>query len=285
MSDDRRAASPCWAPWWVEAYWDEHKKTLMEPSRKSPSVEQQIVSSIQSNTQQQEFSDSARLFVLKTQNIFSTVSPFLIEKAITSSIGPFKTIRKMRCGDLFLEVASAKQSSAVRTLRKMAHIDITVVPHNTLNFSRSFISAADLLNVFTEEIKENMVDQNVCDVRRITIRRDSQVLSTKHLILTFSTPELPQSVKATYLHCPFRPYIPNPLRCFQCQRFGHSKTVCHGQPTCSICAEVGHDSADCKAKERCVNCTGDHSSFSRSCPTWILGKEITAVKGTWYDLH
>ncbi|GFW95663.1 hypothetical protein TNCV_18941 [Trichonephila clavipes] len=184
----------------------------------------------------------------------------------------------MRSGDLFLEVASAKQSSALRTLRKMAHIDITVVPHNTLNYSRGVISAADLLNVSTEEIKENMVDQKVCEVRRITIRRDGQVLNTKHLILTFSTPELPQSVKAAYLHCPVRPYIPNPLRCFQCQRFGHSKTVCRGQPTCSRCAEVGHDSADCKAKERCVNCKGDHSSFSRSCPTWILEKEITAVK-------
>ncbi|GFT99343.1 uncharacterized protein TNCV_3162271 [Trichonephila clavipes] len=250
----------------------------MEPIRKSPSVEQQIESKHTSNTQQQEFSNSARFFVLKTPNTFSTVSPFLIEKAITSSIGPVKTIRKMRSGDLFLEVASAKQSSALRTLRKMAHLDVTIVPHNTLNYSRGVISAADLLNVSTEEIKENMVDQKVCEVRRITIRRDGQVLNTKHLILTFSTPELPQSVKAAYLHCPVRPYIPNPLRCFQCQRFGHSKTVCRGQPTCSRCAEVGHDSADCKAKERCVNCKGDHSSFSRSCPTWILEKEITAVK-------
>ncbi|GFW62636.1 uncharacterized protein TNCV_1886831 [Trichonephila clavipes] len=221
----------------------------MEPSSKSPSVEQQFVSDknyIPSNTQQQEFCDSARFFVLKTPNTFSTVSPFLIEKAISSRIGPVKTIRKMRSGDLFLEVASAKQSSALSTLRKMAHIDITVVPHNTLNSSRGVISAADLLNVSTEEIKENMVDQ--------------------------------KSVKAAYLHCPVRPYIPNPLRCFQCQRFGHSKTVCRGQPTCSRCAEVGHDSANCKAKERCVNCKGDHSSFSRSCPTWILEKEITAVK-------
>ncbi|GFU43487.1 uncharacterized protein TNCV_355661 [Trichonephila clavipes] len=210
----------------------------MEPIRKSPSVEQQIASKRTSNTQQQEFSDSARFFVLKTPNTFSTVSPFLIEKAITSSIGPVKTIRKMRSGDLFLEVASAKQSSALRTLRKMAHIDRTVVPHNTLNYSRGVISAADLLNVSTEEIKENMVDQKVCEVRRITIRRDGQVLNTKHLILTFSTPELPQSVKAAYLHCPVRPYIPNPLRCFQCQRFGHSKTFCRGQPTCSRCVEA-----------------------------------------------
>ncbi|GFY03440.1 uncharacterized protein TNCV_3131981 [Trichonephila clavipes] len=215
----------------------------------SPVVEQQIDSkktNIQSNAQQQEFSDSARFFILKNPNSFSTISPFLIEKAITSSIGQVKTIRKMRSGDLFLEVASAKQSSALKTLRKMAHIDITVVPHSSLHYSRGVISAADLLNVCTEEIKENMLDQ--------------------------------KSVKAAYLHCPVRPYIPNPLRCFQCQRFGHSKTVCRGQPTCSRCAEVGHDSADCKAKERCVNCKGDHSSFSRSCPTWILEKEIAEVK-------
>ncbi|GFT40733.1 hypothetical protein TNCV_4042241 [Trichonephila clavipes] len=30
---------PCWAPWWVEAYWNEHKNTLMEPSSNSPSLE------------------------------------------------------------------------------------------------------------------------------------------------------------------------------------------------------------------------------------------------------
>ncbi|GFW06957.1 hypothetical protein TNCV_1539361 [Trichonephila clavipes] len=56
-----------------------------------------------------------------------------------------------------------------------------------------------------------MKAQKVCDVRRITIRRDGQVLNTKHLILTFSTPDLPQTVKMAYIRCPVRPYIPNPL--------------------------------------------------------------------------
>ncbi|GFV89074.1 uncharacterized protein TNCV_4912731 [Trichonephila clavipes] len=215
---------------------------------------------------------------MKTPDTFTNVSPFLIEKAFNGSIGEVKSIRKMRSGDLFLEASSAKQATALINLQKLAHLDVTVAPHTTLNFSRGVISPADFLNVSTEEIKENMQAQNVCDVRRITIRRDGQVLNTKHLILTFNTPDLPQTVKMAYIRCPVRPYIPNPLRCFQCQRFGHSKTVCRGQPTCSRCAEVGHDSADCKAKERCVNCKGDHSSFSRACPTWLLEKEITALQ-------
>ncbi|GFV88471.1 uncharacterized protein TNCV_1242841 [Trichonephila clavipes] len=134
--------------------------------------------------------------------------------------------------------------SALASLKQLAHFDIQVKQHATLNYSRGVISAADLYNVTEEEILENMAEQNVSQVRRITIRRDGQVLKTKHLILTFATPDLPQSVKVAYLHCPVRPYIPNPLRCFQCQRFGHSKTTCRGQPTCARCAEVGHDSAD-----------------------------------------
>ncbi|GFW97238.1 hypothetical protein TNCV_4784521 [Trichonephila clavipes] len=71
MSDDRWAASPCWAPWWVEAYWGEQHNKLMEPSRKSPSVEHHLL----------EFCDSFRFFIVKTPETFTNISPFLIEKA------------------------------------------------------------------------------------------------------------------------------------------------------------------------------------------------------------
>ncbi|GFT13418.1 uncharacterized protein TNCV_3200561 [Trichonephila clavipes] len=145
----------------------------------------------------------------------------------------------MRSGDLFLEVSSSNQATALMKLQKLAHLDLTVAPHSTLNFSRGVISPADFLNVSTEKIKENMKAQKVCDVGRITIRRDGQVLNTKHLILTFSTPDLPQTVKMAYIRCSVRPYIPNPLRCFQCQRYGRSKNVCRGQPTCPRCGESG----------------------------------------------
>ncbi|GFY35372.1 uncharacterized protein TNCV_797211 [Trichonephila clavipes] len=102
--------------------------------------------------------------------------------------------------------------------------------------------------------------------RRITIRRDGQVLNTKYLILAFSTPNLPQTVKMAYIRCPVRPYIPNPLLSFQCQRYGHSKNVCLGQTTCPRCGESGHVSADCPVLS------------DAPCPTWITEKEITAVK-------
>ncbi|GBN55096.1 hypothetical protein AVEN_18045-1 [Araneus ventricosus] len=75
-----------------------------------------------------------------------------------------------------------------------------------------------------------------------------------------------------------RTYIPNPLRCFKCQRFGHSKTSCRGTLTCGRCAEVGHESTDCTRTEKCVNCKGEHTSFSRNCFAWKQEKEIISTK-------
>ncbi|GFX48784.1 uncharacterized protein TNCV_3479681 [Trichonephila clavipes] len=188
---------------------------------------------------------------METSATFTTVSPLLIEKAITGSIGEVKSICKMRSGDLFIEVSLAKQATVLIKLQKLAHLDIIVAPHSNLNFSRGVISPVDFLHVSTEEIAKNMKAQKVCDVRRLKIRWDGQILNTKHLILTFSTPDLPQTVKMTHIRCPVRPYIPNPLLCFQCQRYGHSKNVCLSQPTCPRLGESGHDSADCTKKEQC----------------------------------
>ncbi|GBM76578.1 hypothetical protein AVEN_254405-1 [Araneus ventricosus] len=103
-------------------------------------------------------------------------------------------------------------------------------------------------------------------------------MPTKHFILTFNTPRLPEYIKAGYVRCSVRPYIPNPLRCFKCQRFGHSKTNYRGTLTCARCAVAGHESTGCTAVEKCVNCQGNHTSFSRSCPKWELEKEIVTTK-------
>ncbi|GFX85060.1 hypothetical protein TNCV_4998891 [Trichonephila clavipes] len=79
---------------------------------------------------------NSRYFVMSKTDNFSNVSPFLIQKAITASVGEVKTIRKMRSGDLFIEVSSPKQALALASLKRLAHFDIQVKSHATLNFSR-----------------------------------------------------------------------------------------------------------------------------------------------------
>ncbi|GBM94945.1 hypothetical protein AVEN_249609-1 [Araneus ventricosus] len=184
---------------------------------------------------------------------FHNVSPFLVEKGITSSVGEVKSTKKLRSGDLLVEVESPKQAKQIAKLNSLSTISVTVNPHATLNSSKGVISCGELLNESVEKITEELSSQGVTHVRRITIRRDGQLLNTKHLILTFDSAKLPEHIKAGYMRLSVRTYIPNPLRCFQCQRFGHSKTSCRGTLTCARCAEVGHESNDCTRTEKCVN--------------------------------
>ncbi|GBO19637.1 hypothetical protein AVEN_101385-1 [Araneus ventricosus] len=180
---------------------------------------------------------------------FHTVSPFLVEKAIIATVGEVKTTKKLRSGDLLVEVHSRKQSQQIVKLKTFSNIPITVSPHASLNSSKGVITCGELLNVPTEEILKELQGQGVSHVRRISIRRDGQLLNTKHLILTFDSAKLPENIKAGYMRLSVRTYIPNPLRCFKCQRFGHSKTSCRGTLTCARCAEVGHESTDCTRTE------------------------------------
>ncbi|GFT03969.1 uncharacterized protein TNCV_1731161 [Trichonephila clavipes] len=150
--------------------------------------------------------------------------------------------------------------------------------HKSINTSRGVISEPDLLSTLESEILEGFSDQSVIQVRRITIKKVATIIPTKHLILTFNIPKLPPTIKAGYLNCKIRPYIPNPLRCFKCQRFRHSQTACRGQLTCSRCASVGHASTDCSLEQKCVNCSLPHSSDSKLCPKWKIEKEIQTIK-------
>ncbi|GBL99402.1 hypothetical protein AVEN_107112-1, partial [Araneus ventricosus] len=216
--------------------------------------------------------------ISSSNETFHSVSPFLVEKAILSNIGEVKCTKKLRSGDLLVEVHSRKQSEQIVKLKTFSNIQITVSPHASLNSSKGVITCGELLHVTTEEILKKLQGQGVSHVRRISIRRDGQLLNTKHLILTFDSAKLPEHIKAGYMRLSVRAYIPNPLRCFKCQRFGHSKTSCRGTLTCARCAEVGHDSSQCTAAEKCVNCKDAHTSFSRNCSTWKLEKEIITTK-------
>ncbi|GBM26671.1 hypothetical protein AVEN_241327-1 [Araneus ventricosus] len=180
---------------------------------------------------------------------FHTVSPFLVQKLLTSCIGEIQNVKKLRSGDLLVQVDS-KQASVIS---KLTHLEAE----------------------FLEELR----DQNVCAARRINIRRDGRLIPTQHVVLTFQTPVLPKSIKAGYINCKLRPYIPNPLRCFKCQRYGHSQQSCRGtDPVCGKCAESGHETNVCPDTFKCRNCSGPHVASSKSCPTWIFEKEVIAVK-------
>ncbi|GFW01637.1 uncharacterized protein TNCV_4085521 [Trichonephila clavipes] len=187
-------------------------------------------------------------------NEMSKKSPFAIHRAIIGIGGEPKSIKRLRSGDLLIETNSTIQSHFYIYILAKSFLDspVNIIPHKSLNTSRGVITEPDLLTTTEAEILEGFSDQGVIQVRRITIKKDKSVIPTKYLILAFNSPTQPKTIKAGYLNCKIRPYIPNLLRCFKCQRFGHSQTSCRGQLTCSRCASAGHSSTDCTLEPKCI---------------------------------
>ena len=104
-------------------------------------------------------------------------------------------------------------------------------------------------------------------VKRISIRYSLYVLTIKGQTI-------PKRINIGYLKKETRPYIPNPQRCFQCQKFGHTKNSCKGKAVCAGCGGEGHNLDDCQNEPKCVNCQGDHVAISRDCPNGKLRKTL-----------
>ena len=70
-------------------------------------------------------------------------------------------------------------------------------------------------------------------------------------------------------------FIPNPVRCYKCQKFGHTKFNCRKNEVCTKCGQEDHtDSQECKNEVKCINCQGKHASNNKDCPKWKEEKEI-----------
>nr|XP_042902995.1 uncharacterized protein LOC122270293 [Parasteatoda tepidariorum] len=233
-----------------------------------------------SNCPNYDLSNAKFLILSSSEKKLSSISPFLVQKSLETHVGNPKSVKQMPSGDLLVETNSAKQTTALLKMKQIGNINITITPHNTLNISKGVISDKTLQSLPISEIKEGLLNQGVIDAHHITIKKGSDIFTTQHIVLTFNTADLPVDIKAGYQNCKVRPYIPNPLRCFKCQKFGHSTNNCRGNETCSRCGQTGHSFKSCTFPENCVNCNENHSANSRQCLKWKQEKQILTIKVT-----
>ena len=168
-------------------------------------------------------------------------------------------------------------------MKTFCNLKCSVKPHSSLNTSKGIVRCPALSKVTTEHIIEFMGEQGVTDVRRITVRRDGILKPTNTFVLTFNTPILPTVVKIGFIQVKVDVYIPNPLRCYNCQVFGHHENKCGRHPVCCNCAQPEHcASGQCDKPAKCVNCSGDHPANSKECPQWEKEKQILKIKCEQY---
>ncbi|XP_055615296.1 uncharacterized protein LOC129761584 [Toxorhynchites rutilus septentrionalis] len=209
----------------------------------------------------------------------ATVSPFFIRKAmdsITSNI----TIGRTKDGGLLLKTINRQQAVKLLKQTQLGTITIAIMEHPTMNTTRGTIFCPDLNMHKDEEITEELKHAHVINVKRIKRRNGAKLEDSGAFILTFNLGTLPNSIDVGFHLCRVRQYIPPPLRCMKCLKFGHKKDVCKGNQTCANCAKLYHDKTECQQERRCVVCRGGHHTLSKDCPVYTDELEIQRMKTT-----
>jgi hypothetical protein len=210
----------------------------------------------------------------------SKVSPFVIEKAM-KGICNAVNVKKLRSGVLLIEVSRPEQATNLLKQTQFANIPVRVTPHRTMNSCKGVIRDRELADLDTSELVDNLKIVGVTDARNIMQNRNGNRTKTAAVILTFARPILPTSIKAGYSIIKVEPYIPNPLRCFTCQGYGHHQATCRRAKICARCGKPDHGTETCTIAPCCANCKGDHPAYATSCPKWREEKEICKAKVTY----
>ena len=163
-----------------------------------------------------------------------------------------------------------------------AGLKIKSFPHFSLNTSKGVVRSSELSLCTLDEIKTYLKNQGVSDVKRITINRNQETITTNTYIFTFNTSQVPKEIKVGYNLIKVNPYIPNPLRCYNCQKFGHHESKCLKPTVCKKCGESGSDHIElsCSNPTKCPNCQGNHTADSKDCIVWKREKEVNQIKYT-----
>lgn len=212
----------------------------------------------------------------------SKLSPFAIQKWFDGISSGFKTIKRLRSGQFLVECLSEKASKLLQSRDGSICVDrsVKVSIHKSLNSCKGVIRCPELEGLSDIEIKSDLQSQGVTDVYRVHITKDGKKVPTNTLFLTFCLPNLPAHISVGYLRVKVTMFTPKPLRCFNCQRFGHGARNCKNQRCCYRCAK-DHDTCNnekCVDTPSCVNCKGNHSSSSKDCPEFLKENEIQQYK-------
>jgi hypothetical protein len=198
-------------------------------------------------------------------------NPFLVAKTIQSVAGELKTVKRLRDDSLLLECVSFQQAKNLLSLTQFAGTPVLSAPHRTLNSCRGIIRDRErsLQALSEDDIAEELKPQGISSVKRFSINKDGK---------TVPSATLPSNIKAGYLNFRVEVYVPNPLRCFTCQQYGHGTRTCKNPPACRRCCSTEHDSDSCSNSPYCCNCKGDHMPSSKQCPAWIRESAINRLK-------
>ena len=203
---------------------------------------------------------------------------FVIQKAIEGIAGPSVNVKRLtKAGLLLIEVDRKQYAENLLDTDYFHNIPVSITEHRTLNSSKGVIYTDTLDDMSNNEITQALSKQGVKETYKFPKNKNGKN-GNESILLTFDSPKPPKYIYAGYMRLNVRLYIPNPIRCYKCQKFGHTLKFCSIDAVCDKCGQSGHDASECSNTFKCSNCGEAHSASSRDCSQWKFRKEILKYK-------
>ena len=168
-----------------------------------------------------------------------------------------------------------KQYNDARAVGKLVVKVESLVPKGSQQGLRGVVYGV-FAGLLQKEILENVKGGQVTEVLRFGPRTGAD--GDPPVLLTFTDSVLPQSVFLGSMAYQVREYIRPPLRCYNCEQFGHVAGFCRGKRKCAKCSG-DHVIQNCEAEApKCPNCGGDHAAAFCGCMHSVQARRVQAVR-------
>ena len=129
---------------------------------------------------------------------------------------------------------------------------------------------------------KDLSHQGITNIKHFTPKKDGTIIKLNRYLITFNSTSVPDHIFISPYRMRVDIFIPDPTRCFKCQKFRHSKTQCTGGLVCFHCSE-DQEGFDCNKEIKCCNCGEAHMASSKeiviSKSKLFLCKLLTSFRG------
>uniref|UniRef100_A0A146QDP1 Zn-dependent peptidases, insulinase domain-containing protein n=1 Tax=Fundulus heteroclitus TaxID=8078 RepID=A0A146QDP1_FUNHE len=206
------------------------------------------------------------------------LSPVAVSRELKKKLGELEVVKVLRDGNMLIQCKTEEQKNKAMQIDNVCK---KVVCERKI-FGENKVCRGVIYGIPIEEdlekLQKSIQGGKVKRLKRLLRSVDGKKVQSLSVLLEFHGDVLPDKIKIGFMSFPVRPYVPPPLRCFKCQRYGHIALVCKGKERCAKCGGE-HKYEECKGDQiKCCNCGGQHNVAYGGCEARKRAAEIQQLK-------
>ena len=221
----------------------------------------------------------SRFLVLKTER---RISPLVLENKLLS-LCPTREMcfRPQKTNEWLIDATTKAQSDIFLKIEEIQGIKVSVKSHDMLNYIQGTVVLPQIdedeevpdKTILLDSLKLRYDNINNIEVFEIPNRKEHKK-PIRIAKIKFIGQDLPQKIKILGQNREVRPYVPKPLQCKLCCKFGHTHKVCQNKEICIVCGSEEHTTNWKCPDMNCSNCGQLHHARSKECPFYMYNTEL-----------